>query len=189
MHNPMSPKMPSTLQLSLYFALIFNYWTGIVSGLQSSPTLHWQKLHHVLLMAGASDSRDSVASSTPTGTATIQLRIGTRPSKLAMIQAQAVADHIQKIRSSSSSSLQSQPVLPVIVPIQASGDIVSSSTTSSSSTPTVVVQDAPLALRNVDFTKALDDALLEGTIDTILQRRFSYAQTEPPATSQDLLSQ
>ena len=74
------------------------------------------------------------------------LRIGTRPSALAIVQAEAVA----KVLVDSDPSME-----PLIVPIDADGDISKGG----------VVQDVPLALRGVDFTGALDNALAKGDID------------------------
>ena len=65
--------------------------------------------------------------------------IGSRPSKLAMAQA-------EKVRSALN-------VSSAIIAIDASGDIEGSE------------EDAPLARKGVDFTRSLDDALLDGTID------------------------
>jgi hydroxymethylbilane synthase len=89
----------------------------------------------------------------PVVAAMTMIRIGSRPSKLATIQAEAVAEHLKRCH----------PFLqPIIVPIDATGDIVHSA----SGGVGAVVQDAPLALtRNVDFTSALDQALLEEAID------------------------
>ena len=66
-------------------------------------------------------------------------RIGSRPSKLAIVQA-------EKVRSSLN-------VSSAITPIDAAGDIKGST------------EDAPLARKGVDFTGSLDDALLDETID------------------------
>jgi hydroxymethylbilane synthase len=75
------------------------------------------------------------------------LRIGTRPSALARVQAEAVAKAL----------VDSDPLIePLIVPIDVDGD---------SKGGGVVVQDVPLALRGVDFTGALDNALAKGEID------------------------
>ena len=76
------------------------------------------------------------------------LRIGTRPSALAIVQAEAVA----KVLVDSDPSIE-----PLIVPIDVDGDI------SKGELP--IVQDVPLALRGVDFTGALDTALAKGDID------------------------
>jgi hydroxymethylbilane synthase len=73
------------------------------------------------------------------------LRIGTRPSALAVVQAEAVAKAL----------VHSDPSLkPLIVPIDTDGDSKGG-----------FVQDVPLALRGVDFTGALDNALIKGEID------------------------
>ena len=66
-------------------------------------------------------------------------RIGSRPSKLAIVQA-------EKVRSALN-------VSSALLPIDAAGDIQGST------------EDAPLARKGVDFTGSLDDALVDGTID------------------------
>ena len=66
-------------------------------------------------------------------------RIGSRPSKLAIVQAERVRSALN--------------VSAAIMPIDAAGDIQGST------------EDAPLARKGVDFTGSLDDALLDGTID------------------------
>lgn len=90
----------------------------------------------------------------------IEIGIGSRPSTLAIIQAKAVA----KVVLESSSSLSKNPTKPdvattKIVPISASGDCSDAKGGGS------IVQDVPLAMRSVDFTGALDDALQAGEID------------------------
>jgi hydroxymethylbilane synthase len=66
-------------------------------------------------------------------------RIGSRPSKLAVVQAEKVQSALN--------------VSSAIMPIDAAGDIQGST------------EDAPLARKGVDFTGSLDDALLDGNID------------------------
>ena len=66
-------------------------------------------------------------------------RLGSRPSKLAIVQAEKVCSALN--------------VSSAIVPIDAAGDVKGST------------EDAPLARRGVDFTGSLDDALLNETID------------------------
>jgi hydroxymethylbilane synthase len=78
-----------------------------------------------------------------------EIRIGARPSALATIQAEAVMSHLKEHHPS---------ITTVLVPIQASGDVTGNKSTS-------VVQDVPLAFSNVDFTEALDEAVLDGRID------------------------
>ena len=73
------------------------------------------------------------------------IRIGSRPSPLALIQANLVAETL----------MACDPSLPTpsIIEISASGDSRGG------------IQDVPLAMRSVDFTGALDDALYKGEID------------------------
>ena len=66
-------------------------------------------------------------------------RVGSRPSKLAIVQAERVRSALN--------------VSSALIPIDAAGDIKGST------------EDAPLARKGVDFTGSLDDALLDGTID------------------------
>ena len=80
-----------------------------------------------------------------------ELRIGSRPSDLAVTQARAVA---QTLLPSSTTANPSARVAAKLVEIAASGDRKSGG-----------IQNVPLALRNVDFTGALDDALFRGDID------------------------
>ena len=75
------------------------------------------------------------------------IRIGSRPSKLALVQAktfqQSLHDVIPTIKTE-------------IVSIDASGDNIS---------PIAASQDVPLAMKGVDFVGSLDAALADGTID------------------------
>jgi hydroxymethylbilane synthase len=84
----------------------------------------------------------SLQSSTTDGKS---IRIGSRPSPLALVQANLVAKAI----SESNPSIAT----PTIVEISASGDSKGG------------VQDVPLAVLSVDFTGALDEALQSGQID------------------------
>ena len=83
------------------------------------------------------------------------IRIGSRPSPLATIQAKAVESHLKQ---------NHRNLETVWVPIDASGDIITSSLSNPSS-PSSVIQNEPLAFSNVDFTTSLDQALLDGRID------------------------
>ncbi|CAB9514643.1 Porphobilinogen deaminase [Seminavis robusta] len=74
-------------------------------------------------------------------------RIGARPSRLAQIQAQAVLQELSR----------NHGVEARIVKIQADGDHVNPAKAG--------IQTVPLAARSVDFTGALDDALLSHEID------------------------
>jgi hydroxymethylbilane synthase len=76
------------------------------------------------------------------------LRVGSRPSPLARIQAQAVAQAM----------VAANPSLepPTMVVMYASGDKAIKASN---------IQDSPLALQSVDFTGSLDQALKDGTID------------------------
>ena len=91
-----------------------------------------------------------------------QIRIGTRPSPLAKVQAQAVADLLQKSgadassRNDDKSSTRASAVQCTIEEIQTTGDY---------SSRTAGAKDLPLAVQAVDFTGALDDALLNHQID------------------------
>jgi len=76
------------------------------------------------------------------------IRIGTRPSPLAKIQARAVGEALRKI---SADELQIQ--------------IVEIITTDDQDRSTAVTQNVPLAVKSVDFTGALDQALLNNEID------------------------
>jgi hydroxymethylbilane synthase len=80
------------------------------------------------------------------------LRIGTRPSALAVVQAEAFAKALL-VDDDSDLSRVVRVLEPLIVPIAADGDSKGG------------VQDVPLALRGVDFTGALDAALSKGEID------------------------
>ena len=85
------------------------------------------------------------------------LRIGTRPSTLAIVQAEAVAKALMNTLSSSTAT-GAKLKKTSILQISAKGDVSSGS----------VVGDAPLALSSrkaVDFTGALDAALMRGEID------------------------
>ena len=90
-------------------------------------------------------------SATPS-TAPHTIRIGTRSSKLALTQT-------HKFQSDLLDSLKlnpgSQQIQIKIFPIGATGD-------QGSKTPT---QELPLAVKGVDFTGALDDAILNGSVD------------------------
>jgi hydroxymethylbilane synthase len=99
-------------------------------------------------------------STTATTTTPKIIRIGTRPSPLAKIQAKAVAKALQNIltkRSNCEVEIQ-------IIDILTTGDQSPASSSSSSSSPSVV-QAQPLAVQSVDFTGALDRALLHNEID------------------------
>ena len=81
------------------------------------------------------------------------IRIGSRPSNLALIQAKMIQQLLHDaIQTNDSTSL----IQTEIVPIDSSGDISSSIAAS---------QDVPLAMKAVDFTGSLDDALGDGIID------------------------
>ena len=90
-----------------------------------------------------------------TRTSVTLLRIGTRPSNLALIQAKeveiALLDAIKSTNTDNERELQTE-----IVAIDASGD---------KKEPIASTQDVPLAMTAVDFTGSLDDALIAGTID------------------------
>lgn len=83
------------------------------------------------------------------------IRIGSRPSKLALVQAkkiqQLLHDAIESSNDSTISPLQSE-----IVPIDAAGD---------NNSPIAASQDVPLAMKGVDFVGSLDSALADGRID------------------------
>jgi len=86
------------------------------------------------------------------------IRIGSRPSNLAMIQAKKIQQLLQDaIMQQSNVSTTTSLVQTQIVPIDASGDINSPIAAAS--------QDVPLAMTAVDFTGSLDDALADGAID------------------------
>jgi hydroxymethylbilane synthase len=78
------------------------------------------------------------------------LRIGTRPSPLAKVQARSVAEALRKKISADELQIQ-------IVEIKTKDDQMSRSTASTQSTP--------LAVKSIDFTGALDQALLNNEID------------------------
>ena len=107
-------------------------------------------------------SSSSVTSSTQQKT----IRIGTRPSPLAKIQANAVANALQKILHSSNDDTMIE-----IIEISSTGDQSQSSTSrtsSKSASPSSTssnIQAQPLAVQSVDFTGTLDHALLNNEID------------------------
>ena len=109
-----------------------------------------------------------LALSTSSSSVTTQqktIRIGTRPSPLAKIQANAVANALQKILQSSNDD-----TIIEIIEILSTGDQSQSSTSSTSSKSTSssssnTIQAQPLAVQSVDFTGTLDHALLNNEID------------------------
>lgn len=94
-----------------------------------------------------------------------EIRIGTRPSRLAVAQAQAVVDRLTTA-AAAITNINAAATHPVLVKISATGDVSSSS--SSSSGEGTTIQRVPMALQPsgaVDFTGALDDALINKQID------------------------
>lgn len=85
------------------------------------------------------------------------IRIGSRPSQLALIQANMVAKLLTEVNP--------DIARPTIVEISPSGDSKGG------------VQDLPLAMRSVDFTGALDEALQAGEIDLAVH---SLKDISPP---------
>lgn len=109
----------------------------------------------ILLLVLLSFSLAASALSTGNFSSVSRLRIGTRPSNLALIQAKrfeaALLDAITTTENDDENVLQT-----VIVPIGASGDMKGA---------IAETQDVPLALKGVDFTGNLDDAVVDGKID------------------------
>ena len=91
------------------------------------------------------------------------LRIGTRPSPLAKIQANTVAKALQTVLATKSN----YEVEIQIIDILTTGDQspASSSSPSSSSSSSAKIQSQPLAVQSVDFTGTLDHALIHNEID------------------------
>lgn len=91
------------------------------------------------------------------------IRIGTRPSPLAKIQANAVANALQKILQYSHDD-----TIIEIIEILSTGDQSQSSASTSpgaSFSSSSNIQTQPLAVQSVDFTGTLDHALLNNEID------------------------
>ena len=82
------------------------------------------------------------------------IRIGSRPSKLALVQATRVQQLLHDAIESNDSTIS--PIQSEIVPIDASGD---------NNSPIAASQDVPLAMKGVDFVGSLDAALADGKID------------------------
>ena len=88
-----------------------------------------------------------------TGTSTKTIRIGTRPSPLAKIQANQVASKLERLS-------ENENIRVEIIDITATGDEENTKHFQRESKI-----DAPLAVQSVDFTSTLDDALLRNEID------------------------
>jgi hydroxymethylbilane synthase len=117
-----------------------------------------------LIVSSSSSVVVEVTSLSTTATTTTPkiIRIGTRPSPLAKIQAKAVAKALKNILTKKSNC----EVEIQIIDILTTGDQSQASSSSSSSSPSPsVVQAQPLAVQSVDFTGALDSALLHNEID------------------------
>ena len=82
------------------------------------------------------------------------IRIGSRPSKLALVQAKMIQQLLHDAIESNDSTISQ--IQSEIVPIDASGD---------NNIPIAASQDVPLAMKGVDFVGSLDAALADGKID------------------------
>lgn len=95
--------------------------------------------------------------SVPIDITTTTIRIGTRPSKLAIRQAEAVAKALSNVHDNT--------IKYEIVKIQAQGDHKTTSSSKTSGGTQQPTSSIPLAVSAVDFTGALDDALVDNSID------------------------
>lgn len=117
-------------------------------------------IFHSLLLLVSSPSYVDAFSSQPletikkrTVTSTKTIRIGTRPSPLAKIQANQVASKLERLSENGNIHVE-------IIDITATGDEENTKHFQQESKI-----DAPLAIQSVDFTSTLDDALLRNKID------------------------
>jgi len=135
---------------------------------------------HIFALSTPSSSSSSSVVITTKSTHQKIIRIGTRPSPLAKIQANTVANALQTILHSSndetiieiieitSTGDQSQYQYQYQNQSQSQSQSQSSSmysTSSSNSNTSISIQTQPLAVQAVDFTGTLDHALLNNEID------------------------